>query len=343
MAKSRSFGRKLLSLTGQSAVILLTTFLLFEVSFRLYIIDFYGGDFEYLNSNFEQQEGRRDVLVIGDSFSAHKRGYVQLISDSLSDFNVRNASISGTSIREQFLFGRRHIKKQDPDILVFQFYTGNDLFSWSHPAEMKGISSPREVYWKLSEYLWSLSFINYSLAALKTNDTSQGERAEFVSHAFAPEKYTMRDKIYFKAEPGLVENAAMLTEGRAGDLKSYMKRMEKLFGFAGENSEIFIVIIPHCAQVNDLYLERMKLIGAQFSEDFKPGLASYPLQAEMEDFFSRDKRVRILDPLLNLKTMEENGRSVYFNNDSHLNTFGQRLIGKWLLKEINQDQVLVRD
>lgn len=334
MVDGKALTKKLLRFIGQALVMFLITLVLFEASFRLYVIDFYHGDFKYLNADFEKREKDRNLLIVGDSFSAFKAGYAQTLYDSLQEFNVRNISVSGTSIREQYLFGKHHIKKEDPDILVFQFYVGNDLFGWNHPDKTEGISLIRKTYWKLSENLWSLGFLNHWSSQFRGSKSDEEDIQRFLSLKFDPELFSFRDKVYFKAEPHLVENASLLTAGRGQDLQRYMDRMKRLFELAKKDCDIYILIIPHSAQVNQKYLNRTARLGAEFSSDFKPGLASYPLYEGMADFFSNDRRVTVLNPILALKEAEERGKEIYLRNDSHLNREGQQLIGKYLLKEM---------
>lgn len=335
MGKAKSLGKKVMTYLWQAFVISMITLLLFEASFRSYFIDFYQASFEYLNLGFEKKNKSKSLMIVGDSFSAFKQGYAQTLRDSLQEYKVSNISVPGTSIREQYLFGRHHIKKEEPDILIFQFYIGNDLFSWNHPAKMD-VSLQRKIYWKLSEHLWSLNFINYSLAGLKPVDKARSGAADLMSQEFDPQQYTQRQKIYFSAEPGLIENASELRNGRKDDLDSYLQRMQELFEFAGKNCEIYVLVIPHCAQLNDIYLQRMGQLGARFSRDFETGLTDYPLYEEMRNFFSNDERVEVLNPISGLRLAEKNGQSVYFNNDSHFNLAGQQVIGNYLLKELRK-------
>ncbi|GAB5528405.1 MAG: hypothetical protein Roseis3KO_01820 [Roseivirga sp.] len=310
--------------------------LLFEASFRLYLIDFYSRGFEFLNSDFEQKETEKALMIVGDSFSAFKEGYPQTLSDSLSSFNIRNISVPGTSIREQYLFGRHHIKKEKPDVLIFQFYVGNDLFSWSHLPPEGDISFLRNNYWNVSEYLWSLNFINYRLAYLRAKNLSVSRDSSW-HNVFNPEKFSKRDFIYFRAEPDLVENAAYLANGRFQDLESYMHRMDQLFGYADSNCKIYIVLVPHAAQVNEIYQERTKKLGAEFSSEFQVGQEHYPLFDQMVSFFSGDNRVEVLNPISIFKESEELGMEVYFKNDSHLTLEGQRVLGHFLLEHLKKD------
>lgn len=327
----KSFVKKVLKFAWQGCVIFLLTILLFEASFRLYLIDFYGRDFEFLNSNFEKTEGNKDLMIIGDSFSAFRDGYPQTLADSLPSFNIKNISVPGTSIREQYLFGSHHIKKENPEILVFQFYVGNDLFSWNHLPPEGDISLVRNHYWSISEHLWSMNFINYRLAGLRTKNQLASPDSSWYKE-FNPEKFTYRDLIYFEAEPDLVENAAYLKRGRFQDLENYMHRMEELFSHAAAHCNIYILVIPHAAQVNDIYLERTKELGAEFSPEFQVGKGSYPLFDQLSGFFSGDSRIKVLNPILILNESEKNGKEVYYKNDSHFTLEGQRVLGRFLLE-----------
>ena len=311
------------------------TFLLFELCFRLYLIDFYGNEFKYLNANFKDRGGDKNLTIVGDSFSAFEKGYGQLIYDSLANYNVRNYSVSGTSVREQYLFGKHHIKREKPDILVFQFYLGNDLFSWNHHSPKGDISFLRNSYWQVSEHLWSLNFINHRLAGLRAKNELIKPDSSWYKE-FNPEKFTKRALLYFKAEPNLVENAAYLKNGRSKDLKSYMNRMNQLFSHTDSKCKIYIVVVPHAAQVNKTYLERMKSLGAEFSSEFQTGQEQYPLFDQMVKFFSDDKRIHLLNPISILKESEDRGQAVYYKNDSHLTLEGQKVLGRFLLSHLKK-------
>lgn len=332
----RKSAKKVLRFFWQSLVIGFVTLLLFEVSFRLYLIDFYKGSFDALNSDFGQRDENLDLMIIGDSFSAFKDGYPKVLFDSLPDFNVHNISIAGTSVREQYLFGRHHLKKENPDILIFQFYIGNDFVGWEHHLNWEELSWARNSYWRLSENFWSLAYLNHRLSRTFSKTGDGSSYYNWINRPFSPELYTERDKIYFKSEPELVENAAYLKGGREGDFQNYMERTRALFNHAPADCNIYFLIIPHASQVNNYYKQVSEDVGGVFSEEFVVGDAMYPLGIKIQEFFSDDSRVRVLSIVKDLARAERNGSRVYFNNDSHLNSVGQKLVARKLLRYLKE-------
>lgn len=324
---------------AQFIVVALVTLLLFEGVFRVYLLDFYKSSFEYLNSDFVDKKAEKTLMIVGDSFSSFKEGYPKVLHDSLSGFRVRNISVPGTSVREQYLFGKYHLKKEKPEVLIFQFYVGNDFLGWDHQWNMEEVSLSRNVYWRLSESLLSLTYLNYSFVGLKASvpkiDTAA--KADWLKRPFSPNLYSERDKLYFKSEPELVENSAYLKGGRQDDFNQYMKRVFDLFDYAPDDCKIYFLIIPHKAQVSDVYKKESEQIGSVFTKEFRVASSSYPLDIEINNFFASDSRVRVLNAVNLLSLSEVAGNSVFFNNDSHLNEIGQRTLGEFLLKHIKSN------
>ena len=334
--KFRELAKQIFKIAIQCSLVGIITIFLFEGAFRLYLIDFYKSSFEYLNSDFTSRDTDKTLMIIGDSFSSFKGGYPKVLHDSLTGFSVKNISVPGTSIREQYLFGRYHLKNVKPQVLIFQFYVGNDFLGWDHHLNWREISFARNFYWRLSESLWSLAYLNYGLGNIKANltqpDTST--KLDWVEKPFSPDLYFVRDKLYFKSEPMLVENAAYLKGGREKDFESYMQRVADLFKYASEDCEIYFLIIPHMSQVSEMYKNQAEQVGAVFTKRFEVASPSYPLYLKLNNFFADDHRVKILNTVDLLRRSEVSGNAVYFNNDSHLNVMGQQILGEFLLKEI---------
>lgn len=196
------------------------------------------------------------------------------------------------------------------------------------------VSSARNIYWKLSERLWSLAYINHRLGSLIPTSTITEKIPRTQVEKFNPNLFTTRDKQYFKSEPMLVENSALLKNGRDQDLKDYMLQMERLFSYVKEAAKIYVVIIPHSAQVTERYKHQAEQLGALFSDEFKSGSEHYPLAERMSDYFKRDLRIKVLNPINHLSSEEEKGKHLFYVNDSHLNQQGQEEIGKYLLNQI---------
>lgn len=273
-------------------------------------------------------------MIVGDSFSVFDGGYVQYLRDSLPYHNVRNFSVPGTSIREQYLFGRHHLKRESPKTLIFQFYVGNDFFGWNHHYNWEDISLPRNCYWWLSEHFWSLAYINYWAAGLFPEKAKKTASVDSLDTPFSKANYTRWDKQHFLAEPSLIENVIYLSEGRENDFDSYMNRVRKLFNYAPSDCKIYFLIIPHPSQVSIRYKENSEQLGAKFSPNFIVNNSSYPLYCAIENYFSSDKRITILKTEDIFSNAENNGMRVFFNNDSHLNLNGQLTLGRFLLNNL---------
>ncbi|WP_422007100.1 hypothetical protein [Roseivirga pacifica] len=324
-------------------IILVVSLALLELSFRGYVINFYGYVFEGLNPSVASNESKETLMLIGDSFTAYPLGYPAVLRDSLPEYYHQNISVPGTSIREQFLFGRNHIKQSNPKVIVYQFYVGNDLFGWDHTLNWQEVSFARNTFWWSSERIWVLSFLNFRLISLVPMPTTKilEEYKNANSFPFSPDLYSYRDKLYFVADSFLVENSISLKNGREEDFQEYASRLKHLLSYASEETDIYILIIPHRSQVSKVNLDRMKSIGASFSEEYLSS-DDYPLKEEFESYFSGDNRIQILDPLPYLKKAEEAGVETYYNNDSHLNQQGQYILGQFILTQIKESGVNIR-
>lgn len=340
MVKFSKRAKQISKIAIQCLLVASISLLLFEGAFRLYLIDFYKSSFKHLNSDFADRNTDKTLMIIGDSFSSFKEGYPKVLHDSLPEFRIRNISVPGTSVREQYLFGKYYLKKEHPEILIFQFYVGNDFFGWDHTLNWGEVSFIKNFYWSLSENLWSLTYLNYSLGNIQANLTELDTSAklDWVEKPFSPDLYPERDKQYFKSEPMLIENTTYLKGRREANLEGYMERVADLFDYAPEDCEIYFLIIPHKSQVSDIYKNQTAQIGSVFTKEFKVANSSYPLHIEINNFFAADHRVRVLNTIDLLSRSELAGNVVYFNNDSHLNVQGQQVIGEFLLGKITNDK-----
>ena len=317
-----------------SAMVGLFTLMLFELCFRLHVIDFYSHVFQDLNSEFDRSEAKPDMVLVGDSFSAFKKGYAQVLNDSFPEFNMHNISVPGTSVREQHLFGKYHIKRLQPEVVIFQYFVGNDLLGWHHHLNWEEISVVRNAYWRISEHLWSIGYLNHRLASIRAYQANEVLQLKKVEAEFSPESFSVRDRRYFRAEPDLIENSVYLKNGRSDHMEDYLLRMNKLFESIPKKTKIFILVIPHEAQVSEAYKERTEALNAVFTNDFRIGSGTYPVSQKMTEYFSTDERIEVLDPTAEMAQWEEDGQALYFSNNSHLNYKGQIMIGEYLVEKI---------
>ncbi len=65
---------------------------------------FYKTELENLNTEIDPK--KKNILVIGDSFSAHPASYVKQLTENFIQYNFINASVPGTGIMQHELFIR---------------------------------------------------------------------------------------------------------------------------------------------------------------------------------------------------------------------------------------------
>ncbi len=303
--------------------------LLLELSYRCYWFDFYGGNLQTLNpiEIFTATE-KESILVIGDSFSADQQSYVRHLREVFPQNRIVNSSVPGTCTRQHQLMLRRRVRQFSPKLLIYQLYVGNDLLEWRHPISSPHISRARKIYWWLADRFWVLGYINAKLPHLRQNiyqDLPSGIDPK-LSQAYQAERYSQRTKMLFRAEAGLVENSIRLKEGRQQDLEKMTQRIRSMLEDLPTTCPVVIVVLPHCMQLGEPYLQRMQEIGAQVENPAAITADNYPFLQYLQEQLASEK-VSVVSPLPRLKVAQQT-QAVYYENDPHLNPVGQRILGE---------------
>lgn len=303
------------------------TVLVVEFAYRLQWIDFYKAELKALNPREALTSDKPNILIIGDSFSADPQGYVEMMRDSLRNYDIINSSVPGTCILQHELMLNRRLKKFKPDIVLYQFYVGNDLFELHHPVNSARISWLRNVYWNASEKLLSLQYINFRLAGLRYSvyDDAGGSYKPKQSDTFSVENYSKREKFNYTCEPDLIENTLFLRNGREKDLISFKLKFKRMVsGIPAETRKIFL-IIPHQAMLSKYYQNRHQSLGAVFESDFESlNESGFPLYREM-DSMCKELGFTLISPLEDFRKYNDS-IPLYYENDPHLNTEGHKRI-----------------
>ncbi len=299
-----------------------------ELCFRFYVIDFYRGHLVGLNpTELVEQPDQPTILIIGDSFTADPDSYVRHLRENLVDYRIVNAAIPGTCITQHRLFAKSRIREFKPDILIYQVYLGNDLLEFRHPTKKGNISLARKIYWCLSDKIRVLGYINTQLPALRQAilhdlPTKTDSKALEV---FSPEKYSARSKLQFRAEPDLLQNTILLQGDRKKDMILFTKEVNQVLQQSLGNCDVYVIVMPHCVQINDHYIVRLKSVGAKITQNEAVLANEYPFIEYLEAHL--DARIQIINPLKKLKE-QEHIAPVYYGNDPHLNPFGQAVVAK---------------
>lgn len=325
MNRLKKIGKFLL----KAGIIGIVTFLLFELLFRWYIIDFYGSELQALNKT-EHLEGteKKTLLIFGDSFSADPRGYVGSMQDSLAGWNVINCAIPGISPKQMQLFFNDRIEEFQPDKVLIQLYVGNDFQDYHHLRNWSELSFTRNCYWGLSDRLMSLHFINYRLggsfgkASAKKSDPKERK-------SFNRETYNHREQLYFRSEPVSLRDAV---NGDGVWRDEYEDLVDDLTDFTTEwKGETCILIIPHGAQVTENYRKNMIQLGAKLPASISTG--KFGLYDKLKKHFSGQKNIRVCTPLdVFRKTSDV---QLYYPNDPHLTWTGHKRLYAYVLQQLN--------
>jgi hypothetical protein len=340
--------------------------LVFEVIYRYQLIDTFSGEMrsynpvELLDPNTNQE--RNTLLVMGDSFTADPASYASMLRTCQNNFSVINAGISGTGVIEAVFTAPGRFELAKPSIFIYQVFVGNDLYNISYPINWQALSPLRNVYWTLAQRLRSVWYINYRNGQfaqfLGQSDShtvdltafwqaGQFESAHSFSQEqtpslFSPEKFTLRDKLMLQADPWILDKQIRVKGDRQADFHFFLNKLDELLAHCIEDECVgYVLVIPHQVQLTPGYYQNMQALGGQFAGMQEILSADYPFLSGVREFLAQDrlKHIQLLDPLPTLRHSEAQGKPVYYQNDSHLNHQGNRIVTRFLLDKLGLDLV----
>src|SRR6266705_4883245 len=139
--------------------------LVLEWVYRAQLVDTYRPELRTFNpAPVSAPDGKPALLVMGDSFTAGRTSYAGLLQDTLQEWRVINAAVSGTGVLQALYMAQNRFAQFHPAIFLYQVYVGNDLFDVRYPTNWRTISPVRNIYWLLANHLRVLSYLNYRLS-----------------------------------------------------------------------------------------------------------------------------------------------------------------------------------
>lgn len=332
--KSSLFFKKILYV----GYLLTVVTIILELAYRSYIIDFYAAELRGLNAPalLAAAQNKKTILFCGDSFSAGGNGYVAQVRQALPEYRVINAAIPGSGIQETALLAPARIRRFKPAVFVYQLYVGNDLLDIHHPVNWQTLSVARNIYWSISDRLQSWDYINFRLAHWKYRvyDDTGGATDRTLYGKFDIAKYSAREKLYFKAEPGLVDDCSQLLNGRKGDFDQLLRGLDGILHHLDDSCRVILLVIPHCMQTNIFYRDNMLLLGAKSDLSTTIFDAEYPFLTQLTAHFKGNKNVEIINPLPDFRFFDSPEQRIYYENDPHLSPAGQALLSRMVLEKI---------
>jgi len=111
--------KKLARIFLNVTLIIIITFILFELAYRNSIIDFYKPELKHLNSDKDLNARNIDFLVFGDSFSVPKNNYVDRLRKKHKDRVFINSSVPGIGLNEVNIISKKRINTFKPKTIIY--------------------------------------------------------------------------------------------------------------------------------------------------------------------------------------------------------------------------------
>lgn len=308
IAKIRAFLLKVV-------VILIITLMLLEFSYRYQLIDFYKTEWNYLNRNVQESEGNTKILVFGDSFSSAKNNWVEQVQKMDSSSIYYNASFPGVATETYRLIAKNRIEEVNPDRVIVQLYTGNDLLDIHKPINWSELTFSRNLFWTFSNYFRFLNFFNFRMGQVSQDVVKNTDPKE--EEQFSTEHYSARTQLYIKAIPNYPQSELNIdSSSNFKNLVNHLKDIKKYV----KNKEFYVLIVPHCTEVGQQYIANYKELGAIFTTNNLK--QNYWEEKLLKEGFN------VISPYDYFRNLEKTTNSIYFQNDPHLNDKGQYHLAK---------------
>jgi hypothetical protein len=322
--------------------------LVLEWLYRLQLVDTYRPELHTLNpSQVLAPNVKPTLLVMGDSFTASRTSYAGILQDTLQEWRIINAAVSGTGVLQALYMAPKRFAQFHPSIFLYQVYVGNDLFDIRYPTNWRTVSLGRNVYWFLANHLRIIGYLNYRLRQVKETLTSRQRHAFSLAgpavaasatgdiEAFSVEHYDARVKLYVRAEPPLIEDSILVQGNRQHDYAIFLESLAQLLTYCKpEVCRAYILVMPHVCQVDAAYITYMSQLGARFTTPAVLGLPEYPFLVRLRERFTAWPNIHILNPLSKLREVHAQ-QAVYYANDEHLNPAGQQEIAALLRQQLH--------
>ncbi|WP_430410413.1 hypothetical protein [Kordia sp.] len=315
-------------------IIMLVTFVLFEILYRNSIIDFYKIETSHLNSETDLGKPSVDFLVFGDSFSATAKdiNYIEKIKQAHPTVSIVNVSVPGIGIRQVNTFAKAKIKKHQPKAIIYQIYVGNDLTDVDHLWSLEKFSLVRNLYWETSDYFMSVSYLNHKASVFSPSVNNR--TYTMATDIFKPDYYDLRTKRFLNFDRAYFTNTLLLKKPFKERYDAWLIYMKTFLETIPNDVPVYLVWIPHCAQVNDYYMGNLKALGATFDEKVTIQQADYPFFAQAKKDLKMYTNVTQLNPLKTFQANDKNDYRLYFANDPHINNKGNEVLSDFLQSEI---------
>jgi len=318
-------------------IIMMITFVLFEILYRNSIIDFYKAETSHLNTEAAMDKSSVDFLVFGDSFSATAKeiNYIDKLRQHNPNVSFVNVSVPGIGIRQVNTFAQAKLKKHQPKAVIYQIYVGNDLTDVDHLWSWEKLSITRNLYWEVSDHFLSLSYLNHKASIF--NPRINNRTYTMATDEFRVDYYDQRTKRFLGFDQQYFNNTLMLKAPFKVRYDAWLGYMQTFLETIPKDVPVYLVWIPHCSQVNDYYMNNLNRLGATFDDKAEIQQADYPFFAQAKKDLKAFTNVKQLNPLENFQANDMENYRLYFANDPHINNNGNVVLSDFLQTALKLD------
>lgn len=328
---------RILILLLKLLVICFISLLFFEICYRNSVIDFYKTETLGLNSTEDLKEAQADLLVFGDSFSATSKtiNYVDRLREANPEKTILNFSIPGTGIRQLNTLAKGKIKKYQPKAILYQIYVGNDLLDVEKFKTRNNVSFLKYSFWQASNTFLSLSYLNHKANVLRPKVTYRHKTLTIAD--FSPDYYNKRSQHDVLVNSNYLEETVSISARFKVKYEKWLREIKTLLDNIPKETKVYFVWIPHCAQVNDYYLNNFKVLNAEFKNAKQYQELNYPFLNNAEQDLKSYHNVKHINTLPVFRGEDELNRRIFFANDPHLNKFGNDVLANYLNSDYFKD------
>lgn len=332
--QAMKFLPKIKKIIRNAIIVMVLSFLLFEVLYRHSVIDFYKAETSHLNSEADLSNTAVDFLVFGDSFSATAKSinYIDKLRANNPNVSFVNVSVPGIGIRQVNTFASSKINQHNPKAIIYQIYVGNDLTDVDHLWSWEKFSITRNLYWAVSDYFLSLAYLNHKAAAFSPRVNSR--TYTMATNVFKEEYYDQRTKRFLYFDAAYFNNTLMLKEPFTSRYDIWLDEMHTFLETVPNDIPVYLVWIPHCSQVSSYYKDNLNQLGAAFPDEIKIQESNYPFFAKATKDLQAYTNVIQINPLSVFQVNDTFDHRLYFANDPHINNNGNVVLSDFLESEI---------
>ena len=249
-----------------------------------------------------------DILFVGDSFTQggqvdYEEMFSTIIQDSLQQYKVVNAGISGAGIFDTYYYFIDEGYKLSPKYVVFQLCAFNDFFN----------VGKREIGFKekLVEYSNVYRYVRHNL-----HSSNNSKIKRYTEPFFDSKEDNVNYNIFFKESSDIKER----------DKRNFVKCLHA-FNEAVKTvgGELIVFLIPSKEQVSSECLQEVM-------DSYNLSLADLDIQYLNRWLSQETEQLNI--PFVDLfQSFKDADKFPYFVHDEHLNTMGHIIVADNLLKQ----------